>query len=297
MKKLLLATGLYIGGFTVAHAQLFRFHHVLPETQPPVPADAGVTSADKVVSIDIKPEAESVAQNYPVETEINVKFLYRNLTSKNATDIYTGRKGLWATVKQNSAGVPIVDVWQITKLVPTESRTSVISENTILKDHQIEIDLSRNTVGDPTRVIKIPFRAFLVSYNTVPLRVRLDAHGSTNPTPATTNLSFAVNFGGVRGNSFFSPRGVNHYGYAVSGFLGATTVTLNKTAYRDINRYDYDRTQLGLSTGVAFTLIRNNIGLVGALGIDHCTGPRRDDWIYQRKIWLGFGISTGLGFF
>jgi hypothetical protein len=83
----------------------------------------------------------------------------------------------------------------------------------------------------------------------------------------------------------------------VSVFGGATTVSLGKSAYLNPNNYDVDRTNLALSTGLAMTLIRNTIGLVAALGVDHCTGRKRAEWLYQNKPWLGFGISTGLGFF
>ncbi|TGE14971.1 hypothetical protein [Hymenobacter elongatus] len=296
MKRLLLASAVIICSTIVTNAQLFRFHHVLPKTLPPA-ANTPVTPQVEGVEIKNKLNAQAVAQNYPVTTETAVNFLYREIGSKEEPKpIYTGRQGIWAVVKMNGV-VPVVDVWQIKNLTPVESRPDVINEATDLDKHQIEIDLSRKNVGAPTRVIKIPFRAFLVSYNTVPLRFRWNARGSTNPTPATSDLSFAVNVGGVRGNSFFSPRGVNHYGYALSFFVGATTVSLGKTTYYNQSSYEYDRTNLGLSTGLAFTLIRNNIGLVVALGVDHSTGVDSEEWIYQRKPWVGFGISTGLGFF
>jgi hypothetical protein len=277
-----------------SEAQLMRFHHVLPATSPPT----GVDQPPEKTGTIRKAAPAAVAQTYPrVMQGGSIRFLYRSLVAdKAATPIYTGQPNVWATIKMDGA-VPVVDIWQFTPAADTESRANIIRCNTDLKNHRIEIDLARDSVGGASSRVKIPFRAFLVSFNTVPLRLRLASRDNRNPTPATTNLNFAVNVGGVRGNSYFSPRSVNHYGYAISLFMGATTVSLDRGAYLHPSAYDTDRTNLGISGGLSFTLIRNNVGLVAALGIDHCTGPNRREWLYQDRPWLGIGISTGLGFF
>jgi hypothetical protein len=279
---------------TRSEAQLMRFHYVLPATSPPT--TLGLLP-EKTSTIR-KAAPAAVAQTYPrVIQGGSIRFLYRNLTGdRTAAPIYTGQPNVWATIKMDGA-VPVVDIWQFTPAADTETRANIIRCSTDLKNHRIEIDLARDSVGGSSSRVKIPFRAFLVSFNTVPLRLRLVSRDSRNPTPATTNLNFAVNVGGVRGNSYFSPRSVNHYGYALSVFMGATTVSLDQGAYFHPSAYDTDRTNLGISGGVSFTLIRNNVGLVAALGIDHCTGPNRGEWLYQDRPWLGIGISTGLGFF
>ncbi|MGI4865123.1 MAG: hypothetical protein ACRYFZ_14465 [Janthinobacterium lividum] len=276
-----------------SQAQLVRFHYVLPQTNPPTSQPKPPETAPVI----IKRRASAVSQNYPhVLSGSNIRFLYRSLTGdKAAAPIYTGQPNIWATVKMDNT-VPVVDIWQFNQS-DEGVRDNLIRCSTDLKSHRIEIDLSRDSVGGATRVVKIPFRAFLVSYNTVPLRFRWAGRSDHNPSPATTNLSFAVNVGGVRGNSYFSPRSVRHYGYALSVFAGATTVTLDRPSYLNQSQYDMDRTNLGLSGGLSFTFIRNNIGLVAALGIDHCTGHNHSEWVYQDRPWLGIGISTGLGLF
>jgi hypothetical protein len=277
-----------------SEAQLMRFHYILPETSPSAKASQPLKKMDSIR----KAAPAAVAQTYPrVIQGGSIRFLYRNLAGdRTVAPIYTGQPNVWATIKMDGA-VPVVDIWQFNPAADAEIRTNIIRCDTDLKNHRIEIDLARDSVGGASSRVKIPFRAFLVSFNTVPLRLRLASRDSRNPTPATTNLNFAVNVGGVRGNSYFSPRSVNHYGYALSVFMGATTVSLDRGAYLHPGVYDTDRTNLGISGGVSFTLIRNNVGLVAALGIDHCTGPNRGEWLYQDRPWLGIGISTGLGFF
>lgn len=276
-----------------SEAQLIRFHHVLPATAPPTET----YQQRPKLNVVKKTAPASTTQNYPRVLQGNsVKFLYRSLVAgKPAVPIYTGQPDVWATIKMDG-GVPVVEIWQFNQVADTELRPNVIRCGTDLKNHRIEVDLTRDSVGGTTCRAKIPFRAFLVSFNTVPLRLRLVSRDTRNPTPATTNLNFAVNVGGVRGNSYFSTRSVNHYGYALSVFLGATTVTLDQGAYLHKSVYDTDRTNLGISAGLSFTLIRNNVGMVAALGIDHCTGHNRGEWLYQNRPWLGIGISTGLGF-
>jgi hypothetical protein len=177
---------------TRSEAQLMRFHYVLPATSPPT--TLGLLP-EKTSTIR-KAAPAAVAQTYPrVIQGGSIRFLYRNLTGdRTAAPIYTGQPNVWATIKMDGA-VPVVDIWQFTPAADTETRANIIRCSTDLKNHRIEIDLARDSVGGSSSRVKIPFRAFLVSFNTVPLRLRLASRDSRNPTPATTNLNFAVNVG------------------------------------------------------------------------------------------------------
>jgi len=202
-------------------------------------------------------------------------------------------------IKLDGQGVPVVDFWQYEKEDTSVTNHINPSENVIgrtnLKNGKIVIDLSRNYISNPTRVVKVPFSQWIFGIGVVPFRFRLPF--DTVPLNVTSNLAFVANFGYTWGSAKITNRAIIHKGFTIAGFVGLSQADLKKTTMKDVKKYSYDQSNLSIPFGLNFILSRNNLGLSAALGWDFATGRQASQWLYQGKKWIGFGVIANLAWF
>lgn len=227
-----------------------------------------------------------IKRSYIESGYIDLVYLDKAKVKKNVTLCSEERPGIISL----SGGVPVIDFWQIKDSNNSEIDTC-LSKNTELG--RFEIDLSRSSVGDPTRYIVIPFRAWSWGVGTNPFRYRPEANGSFSTV--STSLGVSINFGRTFGWSYISTRAITNYSITVGPFVGLSSVDLKKSTVKNPDFWVTDRTNVALSYGLNAILARNNFGLVLSIGFDNNFGENSKEWSYQNRPWFGIGINTGLG--
>ena len=264
----------------------FRFHHVFKSSQV---ENSKVKQSNGFQKIYGQPSTGKMVSK-------RIIILYRTPDGKKSKELFLCSKRLKGIISMNN-NVPVIDFWQIKPNMDCcKSDTTCISSNTSTKDYRFEIDLSpRNSLGESTYMVKVPFRSLNFGLGSVPLRARLPL--DTLPLVLTANVNFIFNAGYTWGKSFISTRGMTNYSATFGTFIGCSPVDLKKNAYKDAKKYKYDQTNIGLSYGLNVILARNNFGAVISFGWDTAMGNNSDFWIYQNKPWFGIGFNTSLGMF
>lgn len=211
-----------------------------------------------------------------------------NGTIQNVTLCSPERPGIITLDK----GVPVIDFWQI-KDATNDTIDTCISRNTDLG--RFEIDLSRKKIGEATRYIVIPFRAWTWGVGTNPFRFRPKADSSFSTV--SSSLGVSLNFGRTFGWSTISQRAITSYSITVGPFIGLSSVDLKKSTVKQPSLWETDRTNVAFSYGVNAILARNNFGIVISIGFDSNLGEKSEQWSYQNRPWIGIGVNTGLGLF
>jgi len=177
--------------------------------------------------------------------------------------------------------------------------SNTVNAWTPLAGSTLVLDEKRAVLGNPTKVIRIPFSALTWGISTTPFRYRF-ASGSSGST-LSSNLSVSVSYGYTFGKTLFTSRLTRHNANTVAIFLGLSSAELKKTTVKDpvlwVKEGRNDKTNGAISYGLSYTRSINNVGLVISTGLDTAFGPLSSRWSYQNKLWVGLGVSTGLGFF
>ncbi|WP_064198653.1 MULTISPECIES: hypothetical protein [Emticicia] len=189
-------------------------------------------------------------------------------------------------------GVPVIDFWAIIDSEHAD-KPNCISKNTELG--RFELDLSRKTVGDPTKYVIVPFTAWTFGVGTTPFRYRPKADSSSSTV--SSNLGLSISYGKTWGVSKISPRSITNLSFTIGPFLGLSSVDLKKSTVKNPSTWKTDRTNVAFSYGINAIVARNNLGLVFSLGFDKNLGQDSNKWSYQNKPWFGLGINTNLGIF
>lgn len=158
---------------------------------------------------------------------------------------------------------------------------------TPLKGHTIEIVDDRNTLGDPTFVLRLPLKAWSWGINTIPYRVRPPVQTASVPhttTVTTAPFNLAASFGRTWGFGNLTTRGANNYSFTFAGFSGP----LAASGFG----LPTNQTNLAISYGFAGIFGRNGLGIILCWGIDTCLGDNSTSWAYQNNGWIGIGINT-----
>jgi hypothetical protein len=271
MRSFTLVTLLFLLVTTAVSAQAtWKFHHVIKASRL-----GQITTTRKAN----KQEQEQVQEVPKVNGRI-IPLVWRDdSTSKNhAFQLCSAKLSGVITLEK---GVPVVDFWSIgSDAGITQKTPPCISMETDIKDRKFQLDLSpRETLGDPTRVVSVPFRAWPFNVITVPFRIR--AKYEDVPTTVTSNIGFALNVGHMRGFSLITNRAITNYSATIGGFIGLSTADLKKAQYKDQSQYVSDQTNAALSYGASLILARNNLGVVLSYGWDHSLGTKSSQWIYQ----------------
>jgi hypothetical protein len=229
-----------------------------------------------------------IKRSYIESGYLDLVYKDKNMNKKNVTLCSEERPGIITLVN----GVPVIDFWQIKDSLNVQIDTC-LSKNTDLG--RFEIDLSRNKVGEPTRYIVIPFRAWSWGVGTNPFRYRPKTNGTFSSV--STSLGVSLNYGKTYGFSKISPRAINNYSITIGPFIGLSSVELKKSTVKSPNTWETDRTNVAFSYGLNAILARNNFGLVFSIGFDNSFGENSKEWSHQNMPWFGIGINTSLGIF
>ena len=159
------------------------------------------------------------------------------------------------------------------------------------------IDLKRERLGQATRVVKIPYQAWVFSANTIAVKVRpsaTDSAGNKYSENVSTSFNLGLTFGRSFGTTTFTHRTQISTSHTFGLGLGFSAASLSKELlYRPVD-VSSAPSNLILSPNVNYTVARNEIGLVLAAGIDTMVGSFADSWLYQNRFFWGFGLSFGL---
>lgn len=192
-----------------------------------------------------------------------------------------------------SGGKIVFDPWQITSFANAQVGLNDINRNTALP---LELRDNRTKVSDPTRVLKVPYKHFTISINSIPFRYRgRRILGDTVHATGTVTTAFnlALSMGHTWGISSISSRARNDYSFTVGFFAGPSSVDIKKETVDNPGDFVAGRTNPVLSYGINTIFARNGLGFLFALGFDKAYGKFGKNWIYNNRPWVGFGISAG----
>lgn len=209
-------------------------------------------------------------------------------------------------IKLDSKGNILVDFW---RLIPDSDSNKgqdafVNSDTPINVDFPIKLTDGRTKIGEPTKVLFVPFRALGFGIATIPARIRFKEEISPTEKSETTVTSprpdIALTVGLTRGGSIITNRAITNVSATLGAFGGISGAEIKNGVVKagtPLYGTSKSQTNVALSYGVSLTLARNNLGLVLAYGFDKSLGEYSSDWIYQKEGWFGIGISAGLGIF
>jgi hypothetical protein len=191
-----------------------------------------------------------------------------------------------------SSGKINFDPWQIISFASVPAGLLDVDATTTVP---LELKDGRQRITDPTRVLRVPYTHYTFSLNSIPFRYRTkkmleDTLHSTGTV--TTAFSLALSFGHTWGFSSITTRARNDYAFTLGAFFGPSSVDLKKETVRNPSEFIGGRTNPVLSYGVNTIFSRNGFGFLLAAGFDKAYGKFGNDWIYDEKLWLGFGISA-----
>jgi hypothetical protein len=216
---------------------------------------------------------------------------YPNVNDTNVRLTLRGVKQGVITVSGNKI---IFDIWQ------DRSRTNIINEidsNTLLDRSTTGFQIldGRQRVGLPTRVLSVPFKCFTIGLNTFPFRYRprivlADTIKAIGSVGSNFNLAFSI--GITKGISKITTRGITNYSFTSGIFIGPSSAEIKKENSKTPSRILLNQTNATIAYGLNFVFARNNLGLVVAIGADKALGRNASEWIYDNKLWFGFGINA-----
>lgn len=190
-----------------------------------------------------------------------------------------------------NAGVLTVDPWQFTDSL---AMSPFVNPST---GYPLKISLNtRKKVGDETKVIKIPYRTWILGFNSIGIKFRpkiKDYNGQEYST-VNTNFGLGISYGYSRGFTTFTHRSVNSWSYTTSLSFGFSSAVLSKEPLKKALEANTNPTNLIVSPSINVTFARNDIGLIVAYGTDLMTGKQSSKWGYQGRGFFGFGLAAGL---
>jgi len=217
---------------------------------------------------------------------------YETKTASDLSLCGVKRKGVISV----SGGQILFDVWQITDNLSCGSNG--LDSSMSLRQTQIRFTDNRSTLGRPTKVMWVPYRAINLGVNTLPFRYRFAVKTSDTTTVSgigASSFQLAFNVGYTWGWSAITTRALTNYSITLGAFTGPATTDLKKNVYKDPSKYVSDQTNATLTYGLNLIVARNNLGLVFALGAERALGVNSNEWIYNRKPFFAFGINTSFG--
>jgi hypothetical protein len=217
-----------------------------------------------------------------------------------------GTNRLKCVIRLNSNGVILVDFWRINPATdPFAGVPGIVNSTTPFNLAALPtLSDGRATIGQPTRVLKVPFSALTFGVAVIPFRLRgehpISSSEKSKMTVTSPRPDIAFTGGWTLGKSTITNRSIINHSATFGAFLGLTSAEIKNGVVSSTSPlYGTSKTQVNpaLSYGASVTLARNNLGLVVAFGFDNSFGDYSNDWIYQNKLWLGVGLSASLGFF
>ncbi|WP_342644897.1 hypothetical protein [Mucilaginibacter sp. CSA2-8R] len=226
--------------------------------------------------------------------KLNAKNIYiQNTASPNLQICSTDN--VFKCVINNNKGTLDLDGWSYIRSNAVCNTPGVIGSTTSTGDLKIVIP-KRNTLGDPTWVVTIPYRSLIFSVNTIQLKIRpgvTDYMGnkwSSNVIAGTYNLG--LNFGYSFGWTNFTARSSNNYSITPGINFGFGSASLSKEPLSRAIDTKYTPSNFVFSPALSCVLARNDIGIILATGPDYMTGRDHSAWALQGKWTFGLGVNA-----
>lgn len=191
-----------------------------------------------------------------------------------------------------TSGKITFDPWQITNFVSASTGINDVDESTALP---LELRDDRRFIGEPTKVLVVPYKHYTLSLNSIPFRYRgrrILADTVHSDATVTTAFNLALSFGHTWGRSHITTRARNDLSFTLGAFIGPSSAELKKENVKNPSVFVAGRTNPVLSYGINAIFARNGFGVLLAIGFDNAFGKYGNDWIYDNRPWLGFGISA-----
>jgi hypothetical protein len=205
--------------------------------------------------------------------------------------------------------------------------TAIVTGAITVGDHAVPIsadDSAQNfylqinnkaRANDPIVYISLPYAltqygAFTIplKYRFAPKNVKIYTKGAQNsadsvvsaPSESSGSINVAFYVGRKWGRTRFyydQTKTKNTLSFMLSGFVGPTLVSLSNTnvAYPH-NTDSLPAQSIALSFGGAATLEWRTIDLGLFIGADYSL-PKQLNWVYNKRVWIGFGLGVNLGMF
>lgn len=187
-----------------------------------------------------------------------------------------------------------VDFWRIVDSL-NDNIDTIVNRKT--KTLSFVLTDGRKSIGQATKVIRVPFSAWTWSVGTTPVRYRFKTDSSFSTI--STALSISISYGYTFGRSKITSRAINNKSITIAPFIGLVSADLKKETVTIPKTWDAAKTttqtNVVFSYGISTTFARNNLGIVVSIGLDHMMGSNANKWSYQDKPWIGLGINTNLG--
>ncbi|MGV9013532.1 MAG: hypothetical protein ACOH13_13135 [Flavobacteriales bacterium] len=206
-----------------------------------------------------------------------------------------------ATLKD---GAIKLDPWSLTDSSFNQNRRdSVVAPGdtvrwiTATTPADMEIGLKRSSMIQRTQVVRLPYRTWLLTVNTIAIKVRpsaTDSAGKNYSANVGSSFNLGLSLGYTFGTTAFTHRTQISRSHTVGLGLGFSAVALSKEPLKTPINVSATPSNFVLSPNVSYTFARNDIGIVVAAGIDTMTGSHADSWLYQNRFFWGFGLAVGL---
>jgi hypothetical protein len=240
-----------------------------------------------------------------------------NQAVKPATFLYTKNHYFgWDKMKANvtlDKGRLLVDILRPVDTLVFDSTVSPLnstfdtSRQIKSKNMLYEIDLLRENIRQPMRVIRLPFTATTWSAGIIAARYRIPKKGTGYPPSfgSATSVGLVGTIQQTWGYSYFNSKTVTHYTVSLGGVVGFSSAEISSSTIKSDPEFKSYKTDVGGNKiflpstifGAHLLLGRNNLGLSISAGYEYAIGPYSKGWIYQGRPWVGIGIITSLGMF
>ena len=198
-----------------------------------------------------------------------------------------------------SSGKIWVDPWQIVAngvcSVGTQGTVPLTPTTT---RERLELQAVSPTFGTPTKVLKLPFGAWVYGLSAIPFRVRLkqayDVNGNRTGTASSTNFALAV-YGGhtLYGWSTVTNRAIHNNAISLVAFAGPSAVDVSREIAAPATLPIKNKINATVVYGSGITFSRNALGATVYFGWENAIGTGSSLWTYNGKPFIGFGVSTG----
>jgi hypothetical protein len=153
----------------------------------------------------------------------------------------------------------------------------------------------RKTLKDINTFISVPYTTLEIGVTTIPFKYRFGLKKDSIPNETTTGINGGVYFGKKWGKTRFyiDKTPTNTFAFTLAGFISPTVISLTKENTRP--KVTTASNELGISSGLAFMVSKNDINIGFMVGWDLPLTGDSKNWIYtHQQPWIGFGIGYKL---
>jgi hypothetical protein len=130
----------------------------------------------------------------------------------------------------------------------------------------------------------------------LPFKIRFGKESQGRPSTIETGLDNVGIYLGRRYSIIKYKNGsFKYFHFTIAPFAGPQKITVNKDNSKGIITEEIDR--LGVTTGIAISFSAGNLTAGIAPGIDFLSGKYKEDWVYNKKLWLGFAVGYKISLF